>query len=487
MSIKEKAIRGVLWTAIQNWGSQAGSLIIFFVLARLLDPQAFGLVAMANVFMAFMQIFLDQGFAQALIQRQTLEPEHLDTAFWTNVLSGSLLTLTGIVFADQIATLFEQSQLAPILRYLSLSFLIGSFSNVQQALLERQFAFKSVAFRWLIAVSVGGVVGIAMALAGYGVWSLVGQQLAQEAAGVLTLWTASRWRPGFRFSILHFRQLFGFGINVLAFNVLVFVNHRSDDLLIGYFLGATALGFYSVAYRVLDVMTQLLVTTSTQVALPTFSRLQGDLDRLRHGFYKATRLTSLIAFPTFLGMAALAPELVRLLFGEQWLSAVPVMQVLALMGIIRAVTFFKGSVFLAMGKPAWRFWLGFLDAVTNLLGFILVVQWGILAVAIVYVVRGYLLFPVGQLFIDRLIHTSLLTYLRQFISPLASSLIMTAAILATRYLLTGWLNPFLILAIGTLTGAGIYGLALRLLSPKLFQEFLDFFRLIVSRSSRQSV
>lgn len=485
MNIKQTVIQGVFWTAIQNWGSQAGSLVIFLILARLLTPEAFGLVAMANVFVVFMQIFLDQGFAQALIQRQELEPEHLDTAFWTNIVGGSLLTLLGIVFADQIALLFDQAQLAPIVRCLSFAFLISAFSSVQQAFLERKFAFKTIALRWLVAVLVGGIVGISMALSGFGVWSLVGQQLAQELAGVLTLWAASQWRPGFRFSRSHFQQLFGFGINILAFNFLTFINHRSDDFLIGFFLGPTALGYYSVAYRVLDVMTQLLVSTSTQVALPTFSRLQEDLDRLRHGFYKATQFTSLIAFPTFLGMAALAPELVRLLFGEQWLPSVPVMQILALMGIVRAVTFFKGAVFVAMGKPSWRFWLGLLDAGVNLLGFILVVRWGILAVATVYVARGYLLFPIGQWAIDKLIQTSFLTYLRQLISPFVSSLVMVAIILCAKYLFLDRLNSLSMLAVGIILGSGTYVLAIRLFSPKLFQELLEFSHSIMFRSHRQ--
>lgn len=486
MSIKEKVIKGVVWTAIQNWGSQAISLIIFFVLARLLEPEAFGLLAMANVFLALMQIFLDQGFAQALIQRQELEPEHLDTAFWTNIASGSILTILGVMLSSSIAALFDQAQLTAILQWLSFVFLIGSFSNTQQAILERKFAFKSLAVRWLVAVSIGGTVGITMALTGFGVWSLVGQQLAQELAGVLTLWTASRWRPGLKFSRSHFRQLFGFGINILAFNILVFINQRSDDFLIGYFLGPIALGFYSIAYRVLEVMTQLLIMTSTQVALPTFSRLRGDRSRLQLGFYKATQLTSLIAFPTFLGMAALAVELVRVLFGDRWLPSVPVMQVLALVGIVRAVTFFKGSIFIAMGKPSWRLWLGLLDAIVNFLGFILVVRWGILAVAIVYAVEGYVFFPIGQWAVGLLIHTPFAVYLRQFVVPLASSLIMTVVILSVRYFLVDWLSPLMMLIVGTTIGAAIYLLSIRLLSPRLFQELLEIVRLIMSRSNRQN-
>ncbi|WP_416670033.1 lipopolysaccharide biosynthesis protein [Egbenema bharatensis] len=486
MSIKQKAVKGVLWSAIQNWGSQAGALIIFFVLARLLEPEAFGLVALANVFLAFMQIFLNQGFAQALIQREDLEPEHLDTAFWINFGIGIILTALTLGTANQVAIGFNEPQLAPLLRGLSIVFLINSLSGVQQATLERKFAFKAIAFRWLLGTIVGGVVGVGMALYGLGVWSLVGQQVVQELVGVSTLWFASDWRPGFRFSIPHLRQLWGFGVNILAFNFLSFFNTRADDFLIGYFLGTVALGYYSIAYRILGVLTQLLVNTSNQVALPSFARLQTDLDRFRNAFYTVTQLTSLIAFPTFLGVAVLAPELILLMFGDQWEPSIVVMQILAFMGIVRAVTHFKSSVFLAMGKPAWRLWLGLLNAVISPISFLIAVQWGIVAVAFAYVIRGYLVFPVGQWAVSRLIHVPLISYLRQFVAPLVSSLVMAVVILITKQWIGDRVLPIVTLGTGIVVGTLVYGITIRLLSPKLFQQLLEFVQLALSRSQRQN-
>jgi PST family polysaccharide transporter len=180
MNIKQKAIQGVVWSVIQNWGSQAGSLIVFLILARLLTPEAFGLVALANVFLAFMQIFLEQGFTQALIQRQELEPEHLDTAFWTNFFSGILLTIIGFAFASSVANIFNQPKLIPILQCFSGLFVINSLSHVHQAILSRELAFKIMAVRTLIGILIGGIVGVVMAVSGFGVWSLVSQQVVFE-------------------------------------------------------------------------------------------------------------------------------------------------------------------------------------------------------------------------------------------------------------------------------------------------------------------
>ncbi len=480
MSLRQKAVKGIVWTATQNWGGQAISFVVFSVLARLLGPEAFGLVALASVFIAFLQVFLDQGFTQALIQRQELDPEHLDTAFWTNLAIGMLLTGLGVAAASLVADWFKQPQLTPVVRWLSLSFLIGSLRGVQQALFSRRFAFKALAVRSLVAVLVGGVVGLSMAFLGFGVWSLVAQQLANAFAGVLVLWWASDWRPGLKISVKHFRDLFNFGINIVGFNLLDFFNRRADNFLVGYFLGPVALGYYTVAYRVLLVMIQLLTSTINQVALPTFSRLQKEPGRLRQAFFTATQLTSLISFPTFLGMAVLAPELVVVLFGTQWIPSIPVMQVLAFIGILQSVYYFNGSVILAMGKPGWRVWLNCLNAVTNVVAFAVAVRWGIVAVAAAYVLRGYLFSPISILMIRRLIQIELTVYLRQYAAPLLGSLAMVATIFVAKYFLKDFMGLGLLLAICIAIGAVVYGVTLWLTAPALLRQVLDLVRSAVS-------
>lgn len=487
MSIREKAIQGVLWSALQNWGSQVGSLLVFFLLARLLTPEAFGLVAMANIFLAFMQIFLQQGFAQSLIQRQDLEPDHIDTAFWTNLAIGACLTGFGLIAAGWVAAQFQQPQLVPILQVLSLLFLITACGNVQQALLERAFNFRATATRALAATLVGGVAGIGLALTGFGVWSLVGQQVIQELIGTLVLWQASDWRPRFKVSLPHFWQLFHFGMPILGFNFLNFLNSRADDLLIGYFLGAAPLGYYSIAYRILGVMQQLLVQTSQQIALPTFSRLQSDLEQFRQAFYTATQLTSLIAFPAFLGVLALAPELVVMLFGEQWIPSIPVLQVLSLAGIFQSISFFKSSVFMAMGKPSWSLWLSLLTVVLNLIGFSIAVRWGIVAVAAAFVIRGYLVFPIGQWAVSRLIHVPVLTYIKQFTAPLVSAIMMTGFVVFIKNWLLGITSAYiLVVSISALLGALLYIGLIRFSSPALFDKLLAILQSPFSKKVKAS-
>ncbi|QMS91172.1 lipopolysaccharide biosynthesis protein [Nostoc edaphicum CCNP1411] len=472
-NLREKAVKSVIWTAIESWGRQAISLVVFFILARLLSPENFGLIALAYIFIEFVQIFVDQGFSVAIIQRQEIDAEHLDTAFWTTLGISILLTVLSIAGAGLVADLFKQPQLIPIIQCLSISFTLSGLSSVQQAVLERRFAFKSLAIRSLLAVIIGGIVGVVMAFFNFGVWSLVGQQISSSLVQVLVLWRVSDWRPGFKFSVIHAKELFTFGINISAFNIINFFNRRSDDLLIGYFLGLVALGYYSVAYKLLQVMMQVLITTTTKVALPIFSRLQGEPERLLNAFYSATQFTSLLVFPVFLCVPVLAPEFIKVFFGEQWIQSIPVLQVLSLIGPVHLIFFYNNSVILALGKPSWRLWIQVINTVTNVVGFALAVKWGIVAVASAYVVRGYLILPISLLAINKLVKMSLINYLRLYIVPFVASGVMIGTILVTKYFLGKFIEAWMLLIISLLLGISIYIFVLSVISPKLFRQLLD--------------
>lgn len=481
MTIKKKAITGVIWSVIQNWGSQAGSFIIFVILARLLTPADFGIVSLANVFLAFFNIFLEQGFTVALIQRKQLDTEHLDTCFWTQVISGILLFIVSLMIADKIAVIFQQPMLSKIIICFSFLFIINSFGHVTRAILQRNLSFKIIAIRSLVAITSSGIVGITMALSGLGVWSLVGQQLTFESVMVLAIWTTVDWRPKFRFSLKHFQDLFRFSIYIFLFNFVRFFESRSDNLLIGYFWGEVALGYYAIAYRILEVMIQLLIGTTGQVALPVFSRLQTKPESFRKAFYEVIQLTSLIAFPTFLGMLILAPEVLVTLFGKHWITSVPAMRILIFMGILLSFSSFNSSVFVAMGKPDWSLWLSCLNATMSVLGALWVVKSGILAVALAFVISIYLVFPLSLWLLGKIIEISWQNYLKQLITPLIASLVMAVGISLIQYFLAGGLNPPLLLVICIAIALVSYPLTIKLINPQLFQSLLHIFSLATSK------
>ncbi|MBP0028076.1 MOP flippase family protein [Roseofilum sp. Guam] len=476
MNLKQQTIKGVIWSAIEKLGNQFVSFIVFFALARLLEPESFGLIALADVFLAFMQVFTDQGFTQAIVQCKNLDPEHLDTAFWINLGISTSLTGMSLVGADWIASSFQQPDIAPIIRWLSIAFMLSALNSIQQAIFTRNFLFKELSLRAIVAQLAGGVVGVIMAITGWGVWSLVGQRLVNQVVGVLVLWWVSDWKPGLKVSQRHFQELFSFGVNILGVKVLGFFNKRADDFLIGYFLGPVTLGYYAIAYRLLRTLT-ILITTMTQVALPAFSKLQGEPEKLRQGFYKATQFTALISFPLFCGLSSLAPELIPVMFGSQWTASIPVMQILMLIGIVHALGSINTNIILALGKPDWALRVNILNAVTNVTAFMLVIPWGIVAVATAFVVRGYLIpLPTFIGMVKKLLNIDIKIYFNQLMAPLIATGIMVSLILVTKAILDPYLNLYWILAICLITASISYVLAIRILFPDLFAQILDLTR-----------
>ena len=488
MGLQQKAVKGIFWSFVQKWGRAGLTTITFVILSRLLAPEAFGLVALATAFTVFIELFLDQGFGSAIVQREKLDPEHLDTAFWLNVLTSILMTGGLIAVSGLLGVLFDDPRLASVLRWLSITLILSGLSSTQISILQRKLAFKEFAIRSMVANAVGGIVGIVMAFSGYGVWSLVGQDVASGVVRAIILWRSSDWRPGFKVSKSHYKELVTFGAPIVGNNALTVLTKRSDDLLIGYFLGPTLLGFYTIGYQLLLIIIRLVTEVTNSVAFPTFSRIQHQPERMRKAFYKVTQYTSVFAFPVFIGLAVLAPEIVPAVFGEKWTPSIPVMQVLALIGVLQSVLFFNGSVIKASGKPSWQFGIMLLNTVGSVLAFLLVVRLGIVAVAAAFVAVGYLLAPVSYIAVRRLIQIDFRTYLWQFIPSLTASLLMVVVIAGLKFLLKDQsLNMYLELFIYLLAGALTYVSVIGLLARHLYHQALEVISLALPKLKSRKV
>jgi len=472
MTLKQKVVRGVIWSAIESWGGQATQLLTFLVLARLLTPETFGLVSMSNIFIHFVQALLGSAFTTAIVQRKDLDPEHLDTAFWANVGFGVVLTGIGISTAGLFADLFRQPDITPIIRCLSFTVLVNSLNGVQVALLSRQLNFKGLASRNLGGQLIGSVTGITLALRGWGVWSLVIQTLVSSVISLFLLWKVSSWRPGFKVSVKHFQDLFAFGINVIGIGILTFFNLRTDDFMIGYFLGPVALGYYTVAYKLLVTITQLLGEVTTKVALPTFSKLQSEPEKLRQAFYTSTKLINTVSIPSFVGMAVLAPKIVNSVFGSQWAQSIPVMQVLAVVGILRLALYFFGPVLMAMGKPSWDFFLTLANTIVRMIGFAIAAQWGLVAVAVSSIICTLLFFPVRLWMLSKLVQLQTKSYFQQYTASLVATTVMVIHIVGVEYILDESISEQLSLGISLIIGVLTYVLTIWFLFPHLIQQIL---------------
>lgn len=485
-SLAPRAANSTFWSVIQNGGKHAMALVIFVLMARLLDPDAYGAVALAGVVVTLVNALVEQGFNDALVQRDALEPGHLNAAFWLMLCSAGVFATVLFLLAPVIAVALGMPAVAPVMRWLALLFPLQALAIVPQALLQRAFCFRTLTLRTLAALLAGGVVGVWLAMHGAGVWSLVAQQITGAATALIVLWAGSRWRPGIRFSRRHALELYRFSRHVIGFNLLDFLKRKSDDFIIGVFLGPVALGTYSLAYQMLLMMEQLMCKGFDAVALSAFSRMRGDPLALREAFYTVARLSALVAFPAFLGAGLVMPELVAALLGEKWRGAVPVIQVLLLVGALHSVFHYNHAVFKACGRPHLSSKFAVFEALANIALFLLVVHRGIEAVAVAYVAVGFAMAPFSLWAVRDLLGLDVLRYLRQFLVPLGACVLMAAGVMAAEWGIGGQFGSRALLALLIVTGVVSYVASLRLLAPALGTQVLAQMRIALRPSAQQA-
>jgi O-antigen/teichoic acid export membrane protein len=472
--LRGAALRGLVWTFAQAWGTRLVSIAVFAILGRELDAGAFGVMALAVAVVEFGQLLVDQGLSRSIVQRTTIDDSDLDTAFWTALACGALLTLVGVALAAPVANVFDEPQLTPVLRVLSLSFLLTSLSTTQMAILQRELKFRGLAIRRVSSVMVGGLVGVVLAVGGAGVWALVAQNLVQSSAAVAVLWGVSPWRPRGRFSPSKLREMASFGSIALVIELVSYFARRGNDLLIGAFLGPVSLGFFNVAYRILLIIVEVLTSTINAVAFPVFSRLQANPRRMRRALHSAARGSSALAFPAFLALALLAPEIVHTMFGDGWAPSVDVLRVLALSGVAQSVTYFNRSLLLAIGRPGLDLAWVSVVVLTKIVAFAIGYHWGIEGIAWATVVHGVLLAPFGIYVVDRATPIDPRGFARQLAGPLLASSAMVAIALPVRLLVADHVGDLATIGIVGATCAVVYGVLLYVFAPMTVDELLDY-------------
>jgi polysaccharide transporter, PST family len=474
---RQDVATGLTWTLIGTWGRQGIDLIVFVILARLLLPEDFGLVGLAMVFVLLAQLLVDQGMGDALVQRREITALQIDTAFWVAVSTGGLLTVALFVLAWPIAALLGEPELQPILQVLSLTFVLAAFTTIQIALLRRQLAFRSLSLRALAASAGGGAVGVAAAIAGWGVWALVAQQVASAIFSVVTLWWVTTWRPSWNASRAEFGGLFRFGIQVVGGDVITYMTRNVDNLLVGAAMGTATLGFYVVGYRILTATQAVLVQITRKMTFPVFSRLQDEPERMVRTYNRVTAAAATIILPGYIAASIVAPELIAVLFGTRWeAESGPVARVLLLIGPVVAVQALSIAMLNAVGRPDVAFRFRLITTIITVAGFVLAVQTGqIVAMAAAYVIPGYLLLPLNLLWMQRYAGIGVWAYLARLRGVAAATVVMALVMIGGRYLL-GEQRPLVILLALLGVAAVSYLGSLWLFDRQLMVDVLGFAR-----------
>ncbi len=470
-NIGRKAAAAAVWAALETWGRQIIQLLLFVVLARLLGPEAYGLVGIATAITAVIDALIGSGgWSEALIQRRDLEPEHLDAVFWFGLAGTTALALLAAAAAGPIADLFGEPSLVSLIRWLSLTLPISAFALVPSALLRRELDFAPHAARAVLAPLVGGVVAVPMALHGLGAWSLVGLYLAQTTTTVVVLWRAYPWRPGFRFSPAHLRQLLPYVSNIMGDRIVGAVDTILPRFVIGYTLGTTPVGYYMAARRVLELLFQLVTVPLSRVAFPSFAAVGHDPERLRSMLWLGAQLAGLLAFPCYLGAAVVAPDLMPAVFGPGWAPSTDLFQVLALVGLVTPFSQLSAVLLQGVGRVGYQFALTF--ASTMLLALLLALAGSIslTAVALAMLIRAYLIFAVRLYVTRRATAIDVAEACRSALPTLVAAFAMAGAVLLWRRWLPAGTEVWVALGSSVAIGIVVYVGALALLVRPLLRR-----------------
>ena len=448
---------GVAWKAGSQVTLQISRMVVALVLARMLAPEDWGLAAMVVLFSSFVVVFTDNALGTALIQRRELIEGDRSTVFWVSAGAGLVLALAGIALANPLADFYNEPEVAALFVAISVSFFVSSLGTTHMALLARDMQFRLLELRQIAATVAGAGVGIGLAVAGYGAWAIVGQLLAETVISTVVLWLVMPWRPSATFSTASLRRLGGFAGNVFGENLLYQAGRSLGSLLIGRFLGAAALGAYSIAMNVILVPFSRLAGPLQQVFFPAFSRMRDDRERIANVWIRATRLVGSVSIPALVGLVVVAPDFVHVVLGPRWTEATPVIQILAVVGIVLSLGTLNTEVLQALGKVGALLRLTLLWAVATLGAVVLGLRWGIVGVAACYTAVTLVVEPLRALITTRALRISFWRFPASLFGIVQATTIMAAvAVGAREALVASGAPPAIRLAVVALIGVAVY-------------------------------
>lgn len=344
-NLTSKTLHGLKWSYFSTIINSVLQIGFTAVMARLLEPAAFGLIAMAGVILRFGSYFAQMGVGSALIQKKEISDEDIRVAFTSALFLGILFCVLVWFCAPLAIYIFDNEKVIPIIKVMALSFVITGLTTTAISLLRRNMEFRSLAITETIAYLLGyGVIGVSLAYKGFGVWSLVAGALSQSALLAILSYFFCPHKLAFIYSWKYYKPLYSFGGRVSVISFIEFVGSKLDTLAIGHFIGAAPLGIYNRAFMLVNFPMYYLTTSFSRVLFPSFSRIQKEIKRLKKAYLSTIMLFSAILLPTCLGIAASSREIVLLVLGEKWIAAIPVLQILVIAAYFNFLSHFGGIV-----------------------------------------------------------------------------------------------------------------------------------------------
>jgi len=468
-----RAFSGVLWSGFNAVVPAVSSLIVFSLVSRVIGPEEFGFVAFSVAIIATVGAFSPAGFGDALIQWPDLKPAHLNATFWICLLWGVLLYGGVALMALQLAERLRVPMLSKLLPVVGVRLIFDLGTVVPTALLSRQMQFRQMAMRTLIASVLSMMVCLAVLYCGYGLWALVISQLVSAAVVFAVSWASVSWRPALRFDWQAVKELKSFGGYASFGRLITAINF--EQILIGALLNSLALGLYAFSRRIFQIINDVLSGALAGVAYPLLSSMQDEPEKLREVFLATTFLSSIFAFPIFVGLALVAHDAIPLIFGAQWVEAVPALQAFCSIGLLTCIGIIQAALLRAKGRVGFWTWYQTGQQILTILTIVLLAPFGLAAVFLGIAVKTWLTLPVVAILVGRMIDVPPAKYAAQFISPVLGCLAMAAAVFGVRNGLT--LSPLQSIALEMACGAGVYAAVVGCISSARLKDIINIMKL----------
>lgn len=452
--LKQKAANGVIWSAIERFSVQGISFLLTLIIARLVLPSEFGLIAMLGIFIAIAQSFIDSGFSNALIQKKDRTDVDFSTVFYFNLAISVAAYLIFYFSAPYIADFYREPQLDILSKWIGLNFIISGLAIVQRAKLTINLNFKTQAKASLTSVVISGLVGIYLAYNGYGVWALVVQTLLKSAIETILLWIYTHWRPQFVFSISSFKTLFAFGSKLLVAGILHTIYLNLYSLVIGSYYSATKVGYYNRAYSLAQFPSFNITQVISRAIFPIQCEIQNDEDKLSASFNQYLRLSCFIIFPIMMGLAAMAEPLIEFILTDKWLPAAQPLAILCIAYMWYPVMFVNNQILNVKGRSDYYLKAEIIKKVVGISILFITMPYGLLALCWGLVGYNLLDMVIIIFFAKKVIKTGY----RKQIMKILPVFIISAITGAICYLLPQWISDvaYIQLLIGLFCGIGSY-------------------------------
>jgi len=476
-----RAGRAAAWAALAKWLDMIGSTLTFLVMVRLLGPHSFGVFGMALLAILLPETVVGGALSDSLIQRRDLRPGHVAGAFVLHLVLALVLFAGLAALTPWIARLFGEAELVQLIPVMSATLVLMALSAAPAALLQRDLKFGAIAAVDAVGTVTAAVVGVALGLSGFGVWSLVWMEVARRGVRALGFILAARWRPSFAFSPGDVAELMRFNLLTLATRLLSQTDLVIPRMLVGATMGAQALGYFNLAWRIFQQGSAVIIAPFNAVALPVAAGVQHDRAQLHAALGGATRVAALVAYPAFFGAAAIAPAAIPVLLGASWIPAIPVIQLMLLMGVRAATASFNGGVLRGGGRPGLQLAIVLSGVAISLVLVPIAGLWGLTAVVGAMLVRGLATWAIGAWLVQRAVGYPAR---QQFLigwESLAAAAVMAGVVMIAHRGLAGVASGWALLPALAAIGVATHLAMLALLAPELGRRLWGILGALVRR------